>query len=98
MVAGMVSGADSIDDMRLLRHGGMGRVFTGRYAPSTKGSFLRSFSFGHVRQLDAVAARYLAGLAVIKIDPQANLWIEAKPPQQPPDRRSRSSSSGTTPG
>ncbi len=37
MVAGMVAGADSIDDMRLLRHGGMGRVFTGRYAPSTKG-------------------------------------------------------------
>jgi hypothetical protein len=42
----------------------MGRVFTGRYAPSTLGSFLRSFTFGHVRQLDAVAARFLAGLAV----------------------------------
>ena len=64
LVAGMVGGADSIDDMRLLRHGGMGRVFTGRYAPSTLGSFLRSFTFGHVRQLDAVAARFLAGLAV----------------------------------
>jgi hypothetical protein len=56
LVAGMVAGADSIDDMRLLRHGGMGRVFTGRYAASTLGSFLRSFTFGHVRQLDAVAA------------------------------------------
>ena len=64
LVAGMVAGADSIDDMRLLRHGGMGRVFTGRYAPSTLGSFLRSFTFGHVRQLDAVAARFLASLAV----------------------------------
>jgi hypothetical protein len=63
LVAGMVAGADSIDDMRLLRHGGMRRVFTGCYAPSTLGSFLRSFSFGHVRQLDAVAARFLAGLA-----------------------------------
>ena len=62
LVAGMVAGADSIDDMGLLRHGGMGRVFTAAYAPSTLGSFLRAFTFGHVRQLDAVAARFLAGL------------------------------------
>ena len=64
LVAGMVAGADSIDDMALLRHGGMGRVFTAAYAPSTLGSFLRAFTFGHVRQLDAVAARFLAELAV----------------------------------
>ena len=51
----MVAGADSIEDMALLRHGAMGKVFTGAYAPSTLGSFLRSFTFGHVRQLDAVA-------------------------------------------
>jgi len=63
LVAGMVAGADSIDDMALLRHGGMSKVFTGAYAPSTLGSFLRSFTFGHVRQLDAVAARFLTGLA-----------------------------------
>ncbi len=63
LVAGMVAGADSIDDMALLRHGGMGRVFKGAYAPSTLGSFLRAFTFGHVRQLDAVATRFLAGLA-----------------------------------
>jgi hypothetical protein len=63
LVAGMVAGADSIDDMALLRHGGMGRVFANAYAPSTLGSFLRSFTFGHVRQLDAVASRFLAGLA-----------------------------------
>ena len=62
LVAGMVAGADSIDDMGLLRHGGMGRVFAGAYAPSTLGSFLRVFTFGHVRQLDAVAARFLTGL------------------------------------
>jgi hypothetical protein len=59
LVAGMVAGADSIDDMALLRHGGMGRVFARAYAPSTLGSFLRSFTFGHVRQLDAVASRFL---------------------------------------
>ena len=63
LVAGMVAGADSIDDMALLRHGGMGRVFARAYAPSTLGSFLRSFSFGHVRQLDAVASRFLTNLA-----------------------------------
>ena len=57
LVAGMVAGADSIDDMDLLRHGGMGRVFDRAYAPSTLGSFLRAFTFGHVRQLDAVASR-----------------------------------------
>ena len=63
LVAGMVAGADSIDDMALLRHGGMGRVFKNAYAPSTLGSFLRAFTFGHVRQLDAVASRFLVGLA-----------------------------------
>src|SRR3990170_1137103 len=63
LVAGMVAGADSIDDMALLRHGGMGRVFAKAYAPSTLGSFLRAFTFGHVRQLDAVASRFLIALA-----------------------------------
>lgn len=63
LVAGMVAGADSIEDMRLLRHGGMGRLFDRVYAPSTLGSFLRAFEFGHVRQLDAVASRFLTGLA-----------------------------------
>ncbi|MGH3306985.1 MAG: IS1380 family transposase [Nocardioides sp.] len=63
LVAGMVAGADCIDDMALLRHGGMGRVFANAYAPSTLGSFLRSFTFGHVRQLDAVASRFLTRLA-----------------------------------
>jgi hypothetical protein len=63
LVAGMVAGADSIDDMAVLRHGAMAKVFTNAYAPSTLGSFLRSFTFGHVRQLDAVAARFLSGLA-----------------------------------
>jgi len=63
VVAGMVAGADSIDDMDLLRHGGMGRLFTEVRAPSTLGTFLRCFTFGHVRQLDAVAAALLTRLA-----------------------------------
>ncbi len=62
LVAGMLAGADSIDDMNLLRHGGMGRLFDRTYAPSTLGSFLREFRFGHVRQLDAVASRVLQNL------------------------------------
>jgi hypothetical protein len=63
LVAGMVAGADSIDDMAVLRHGGMGRLFARAYAPSTLGSFLRAFTFGHIRQLDAVASRFLLALA-----------------------------------
>jgi hypothetical protein len=63
LIGGMVSGADSIADMDLLRHGGMGRLFGQVRAPSTLGTFLRLFTFGHVRQLDAVAARLLARLA-----------------------------------
>jgi hypothetical protein len=70
LVAGMVAGADSIDDMALLRHGGMGRVFARAYAPSTLGSFLRSFTFGHVRQLDAVASRFLTRLAAKASEPR----------------------------
>lgn len=63
LVAGMVAGADSIQDMDLLRHGGMGRLFAGLRAPTTLGTHLRAYTFGQVRQLDAVAARFLAGLA-----------------------------------
>ena len=62
LVAGMVAGADSIDDMDLMRHGAMTTLFAGVRAPSTLGAFLRSFTFGHVRQLDAVASRLLIDL------------------------------------
>ena len=62
LVAGMVTGADSIADMAVLRHGAMPRLFCGVRAPSTLGTFLRAFRFGHVRQLDAVASRFLTGL------------------------------------
>jgi hypothetical protein len=63
LVAGMVAGADCIDDMDLLRHGALPRLLPGGRAPSTLGTFLRSFTFGHVRQLDAVASRLLTSLA-----------------------------------
>jgi len=80
LVAGMVAGADSIDDMALLRHGGTGRVFANAYAPSTLGSFLRSFSFGHVRQLDAVASRFLTRLAtqapLVSVSPRERVMLD----------------------
>jgi hypothetical protein len=63
VVAGMVAGADSIDDLDRLRHGGMGRLFGGIRAPSTLGTFLRAFTFGHVKQLNRVAAEVLVNLA-----------------------------------
>ena len=45
LAAGMAAGAGSIDDMDLLRHGAMDRLFGGIRAPSTLGSFLRSFTW-----------------------------------------------------
>lgn len=63
VVGGILAGADSIDDLDLIRHGGMDRLFGGLRAPSTLGTFLRSFTHGHVQQLDAINGRLLAGLA-----------------------------------
>jgi hypothetical protein len=63
LVAGMVAGADDIDDMDLLRHGAIPATFGGIRAPSTLGSFLRAFDHGNVRQLQAVHRRVLANLA-----------------------------------
>jgi hypothetical protein len=63
IVAGMAAGADSIEDLDVLRHGGMGGLFASVYAPSTLGSFLRFFSWGHALQLEAAARDLLAGLA-----------------------------------
>jgi hypothetical protein len=63
LVAGMAAGADSIEDMDVLRHGAMTELFGGIRAPSTLGSFLPSFTWGNVRQVDAVGRRLLAELA-----------------------------------
>ena len=63
IVAGMLAGADSIDDLDIARHGGMRSLFTSVYAPSTLGSFLRTFTHGHVRQLQAAARDALVALA-----------------------------------
>lgn len=57
LVHAMALGADSIDDTDLLRAGGTEALLGHRaMAPSTLGTFLRAFTFGHVRQLDRVLA------------------------------------------
>ena len=63
IIAGMMCGADSIDDVNVLRAGGTPRVFDEVYAPSTLGILLREFTFGHSNQLAAVAREHLAALA-----------------------------------
>lgn len=62
LIAGMCAGADCIDDIDVLRSGGMKAVFGGVYAPSTVGTLLREFTFGHARQLESVLREHLVGL------------------------------------
>lgn len=63
IVGGMVAGADSIDDLDVLRHGGLPRLFGGVRAPSTLGTFVRAFSWGHVRQLESAVWAFTRNLA-----------------------------------
>ncbi len=60
LIYAMALGADSIDDCDVLRSGRTRRLLGGWVAaPSTLGTFLRAFTFGHVRQLDRVLAETL---------------------------------------
>lgn len=80
LIYAMVLGADSIDDTDVLRAGRTRRLLGGwSPAPSTLGTFLRAFTFGHVRQLDKLLAESLqrawtagagpgAGRLVIDVD------------------------------
>jgi hypothetical protein len=63
LVAGMAAGADSIDDMGLLRHGAMDVLFGGVRAPSTLGSHLRSYAWGNVAQIEKAGRELLARLS-----------------------------------
>jgi hypothetical protein len=62
IIAGMAAGADCIDDLEVIRSGGMGKLFDGVYAAATLGQFLREFTFGHVAQLASVARAHLVNL------------------------------------
>jgi Transposase DDE domain group 1 len=59
LIYAMVLGADCIDDCQLLRSGRLSVLLGRLAAPSTIGTFLRAFTFGHVRQLDQVLAEAL---------------------------------------
>jgi Transposase DDE domain group 1 len=63
LLAGMVAGADSIEDVDRLRRAGTGLLFDHIRAPSTLGTFLRAFTHGHVQQLNAVLRQTLIALA-----------------------------------
>jgi hypothetical protein len=83
IVAGMAAGADSIDDLDVVRHGGLPRLFTGIRAPSTLGTFLRDFTIGHVAQLEKMAHQVLGNLVELapvlpEIDKLAFLDIDSK--------------------
>ncbi|WEB39172.1 IS1380 family transposase [Streptomyces yunnanensis] len=64
LVAAMCAGADSIEDADRLRHGAIPAAFSGIRAPSTLGTFLRSFTHGHALQLHAVHRKFLRNLAL----------------------------------
>lgn len=63
IVAGMAAGADCIDGLDVVRAGGMKQLFGGVYAAATLGIFLREFTHGHTRQLQAVLRKHLMALA-----------------------------------
>lgn len=63
IIAGMATGADSIEDLDQIRSGGMKRVFDQIYAPATLGQFLREFTHGHCMQLASTARAHLINLA-----------------------------------
>lgn len=59
LIYAMALGADCIDDCDVLRSGRLGALLGRVAAPSTLGTFLRAFTFGHVRQLDRLLAETL---------------------------------------
>lgn len=75
MLAGMLSGADSIDDLDVLRAGATPVLFDDLRAPSTIGSWLRAFTHGNVRQLDAVSRAV-----------RRRLWAAGAGPHRPDER------------
>ena len=70
LVASALAGGDCIDDADVLRTGGTaGALGCVVKAPSTLGTFLRSFRWGHVRQLDRVSRELLARAWAAGADP-----------------------------
>ena len=73
----MIAGGTHIDHADMLRAGSTGAVLGHRVmAPSTLGTFLRSFTFGHVRQMEAVNGRALQRAWATGVKPCAALVID----------------------
>jgi hypothetical protein len=71
VVGGMLAGGDSIDDLDVLRTGATPKLFNDMRAPSMIGSWLRAFTHGNVRQLDAISREV-----------RARLWAAGAGPHQ----------------
>jgi len=78
VIGSALAGGDCIDDVAVLRSGATPRLFDGVRAPSTIGTWLRSFTWAGVRQLDRVARELLvrAWTAGLGPDPDADLTID----------------------
>ena len=71
VIHSLLAGGDCIDDVDALRAGSTGAVLGHRVAaPSTVGSFLRAFGFGHARQLDVVTRQLLARAVAVGAHPE----------------------------
>lgn len=82
IIAGMAAGADCIDDLDVIRAGGMSRLFGEVYACSTLGQLLREFTHGHALQLASAARAHLVNLVehsnlLPGIDTQAYVDIDS---------------------
>jgi len=77
LVHAMAAGAGCIDDADRLRAGAAGAVLGHRVmAPSTLGTFLRAFSFGHVRQLEAVVGKAIERAWALGAGPAGTLIVD----------------------
>ncbi|MBW3537594.1 MAG: hypothetical protein KY395_07500 [Actinobacteria bacterium] len=74
LVHAMVAGASHIDDADVLRTGAERVVAYQVMAPSTLGTFLRAFTFGHVRQLEAVVGEVLRRAWALGAGPDRHVW------------------------
>ena len=79
VIGSILAGGDSIDDTAAVRVGAMPRLFDATRAPSTIGTWLRDFTWGNARQLDAVSRELLARLWAAgagPADPAGRLTID----------------------
>jgi hypothetical protein len=103
LVMGMIAGATNIDAMDRLRSGSTSRVLGFRpLAPSTLGTFLRTFTFGHVERLVASVSRTSVEVPTQRTRmPSAGVWAMARtttPRREPPPGRLERSVTTSCPG